>query len=66
MVPRWNSTTISVGPERPYSTRSALDQATMRELLIGSWERDSLRAIHDTSGIHKDDLLFNSFERPAA
>lgn len=55
---------ISAGPERvALQYRSALDQATMRELLIGSWERDR-SAQYTTQGIHKDDLLFTLNDQP--
>ncbi|HRH37789.1 MAG TPA: DNA replication and repair protein RecF, partial [Flavobacteriales bacterium] len=55
---------ISSGPEKvALHYHSALADATMRELLVRSWDRD--RAAHyTTTGIHKDDLLFTLEDQP--
>jgi DNA replication and repair protein RecF len=55
---------ISAGPERvALAYRSALSEASFRELLQRSWDRDRA-AQHTTVGIHKDDLEFTIDERP--
>lgn len=55
---------ISAGPEQvALEYRSALHEATLRELLAQAWDRDRI-AQHTTQGIHKDDLVFTINDQP--
>ncbi|MCB9169140.1 MAG: DNA replication and repair protein RecF [Flavobacteriales bacterium] len=55
---------ISNGPERiALEYRTPLQASSMAELLKEAWERDR-NALHTTSGVHKDDLLFLIDDRP--
>ena len=55
---------ISSGPEHvALEYRSPLNDASMRDLLSASWERDRA-AQHTTAGVHKDDLLFTLDGQP--